>query len=109
VVRGDAMLLATLISNAVGNAVKFGTNVTVRARGEGTTAILEVADDGPGVPRGMRDAVFEPFVRGVGSSVPGSGLGLAVIASVARRHGGEARFRDVPRGAMLEVTLPRLV
>lgn len=109
VVRGDAALLGTLLSNALSNALKFGSTSRVAVREDGRDVVLVIDDEGPGVPPEERDRVFEPFVRasaGAGANVAGHGLGLALIAHVARRHGGSARFvGDLP-GAHLEVRLP---
>jgi signal transduction histidine kinase len=72
--------------------------------------VLQVDDDGPGVSPDQRTRVFEPFVRApiaVERQISGHGLGLALIAHVARRHGGIARFIDGDPGAHLEIRLPR--
>jgi signal transduction histidine kinase len=110
VVRGDSALLGLLFTNGLGNALKFGKRVRVRAFEDADDVVLCVDDDGPGVPAEQRELAFEPFVR-LGTNrkpaVPGHGLGLALIAHVARRHGGQARFVDGPPGAHLEIRLPR--
>jgi signal transduction histidine kinase len=72
--------------------------------------VLVVDDDGPGVAPDQRTRVFEPFVRApqaVERQISGHGLGLALIAHVARRHGGGARFIDGEPGAHLEIRLPK--
>ncbi len=109
VVRGDSTLLGLLLSNGLGNALKFGAQVTVSACEDAGEAVLRVDDDGPGVPAEQRALAFEPFVRlgGQQRAVAGHGLGLALIAHVARRHGGVARFVDGAPGAHLEIRLPR--
>ncbi|HEU4582113.1 MAG TPA: HAMP domain-containing sensor histidine kinase [Polyangiaceae bacterium] len=110
VVRGDSALLGLLFTNGLGNALKFGQHVWVCAFQDADEVVWRVDDDGPGVPGGQRELVFEPFVRlatNCKPAVPGHGLGLALIAHVARRHGGLARFVDGPRGAHLEIRLPR--
>jgi signal transduction histidine kinase len=56
-----------------------------------------VDDTGPGIPKEHREAVFAPFHR-VPGSLPGAGLGLAIVQEVARRHGGRAYVSEVPRG-----------
>jgi signal transduction histidine kinase len=106
VVYGDVMLLGTLISNAL----EFGSLVRVAVLEADNEAVLLISDDGPGVPVGDRQRVFEPFVRvrsAAARRVPGHGLGLALIAHVARWHGGSAKFIDGSPGAHLEVRLPR--
>jgi len=110
VVRGDTALLATLVSNALSNALKFAHNVSVSASEDAAEVVLCVDDDGPGVSVEERRFVFEPFVRSPLAQkrqIPGHGLGLALIAHVARRHGGSARFLDRSPGAHLEIRLPR--
>jgi signal transduction histidine kinase len=105
-VRGDATLLRAMIGNALDNALKFSWGpVSCVARADGSDVLIEVSDEGPGVPPADRARVFEPFVRGTRSR-PGHGIGLALIDRVARSHGGRARFGDADVGARLEVRLP---
>lgn len=111
-VRGDALLLRAMTENAVGNALKFAPEgeVTVRAEADGVAVALSVSDEGPGIPSGDRERVFDAFYRSASAradGVPGHGVGLALVARIARAHGGEAAFEDVPRGARLVVRLPR--
>ncbi|MFT3711670.1 MAG: HAMP domain-containing sensor histidine kinase [Archangium sp.] len=106
-VRGDATLLQAMVSNAVSNALKFGTTATVELLpARDGSATVRVDDAGPGVPPEAREKAFEPFYRlGEARRISGHGLGLALIAHIARRHGGSARFVDAPRGARLELTV----
>lgn len=93
-VRGDRLLLRRLVRNLVENAQRYGGDspVSVTVRPEGARAILEVSDRGPGIPPAERERVFEPFYRlpATAESGRGSGLGLALVRQIARRHGGEA-------------------
>ena len=90
-VRGEPRLLRQLIRNLLENARRHGRPpVEVRVVREAGEALLRVADAGPGVPAGERERVFEPFYRRSSSS-EGSGLGLALVRQIARRHGGDAR------------------
>jgi signal transduction histidine kinase len=111
VVRGDEALLGMLFSNALSNALKFGRRVEVSTFESEDDVVLVIDDDGPGVSPDQRIRVFEPFVRAplaVERHISGHGLGLALIAHVARRHGGSARFIDGEEpGAHLEIRLPR--
>lgn len=110
-VRGEHALLVALLTNAIGNALKFSTDtVDVAARSVGAEAWLEVRDRGPGIPAGERQRVFEPFYRSRdarASDVVGSGVGLALIAHVATAHGGRAELLDTDRGVHLRVRMPR--
>lgn len=111
IVRGDPTLLRAALANAVENALKFSSDtVEIRVGGSAAEVWMEVEDRGPGVSAAEREAVFAPFYRAPAAKrdgVPGSGIGLALIAHVAQTHGGRAEFVDVPRGACLRVTLPR--
>jgi signal transduction histidine kinase len=83
--------------------------VTVSVRREGENAVLEVSDRGPGVPRDMRERVFERFARGAGDIAPtgGSGLGLAIVRAVTASHDGSVELGDAEGGgARFVVTLP---
>lgn len=81
--------------------------------GRGGDAVLEIADEGPGIPAGDRARVFERFYRADPSRScdrdrDGSGLGLSIVAAVAEAHGGRASAAEAPGGgAAFTVTLPR--
>lgn len=110
-VRGDPALLRAVVLNAVENALKFapGGAVTVTVRASPRGVLVRVRDEGAGVPPDLRDEAFAPFHRSAAAragGLPGHGVGLALIAHIARAHGGAARFVDVERGATLEVSLP---
>jgi two-component system OmpR family sensor kinase len=111
-VTGIADDLHRLAGNLIENALfhtPAGTPVTVSVRREGESAVLEVADRGPGVPHDMRERVFERFARGGGDAIPsgGSGLGLAIVRAVSSSHGGNVELLDAEGGgARFVVTLP---
>ena len=67
--------------------------------------MIDVQDDGPGIPADQRESVFEPFVR-LNEGASGAGLGLASARSIARAHGGEVVIAESDKGALLRVTLP---
>jgi signal transduction histidine kinase len=110
-VRGDAALLASMLENALGNALKFTDDtIDLRITSHGAQAWIEVIDRGPGVPSDERRLVFALFYRTVSARAQGAvghGLGLALIARVAQAHGGQAEFIEAPRGAHLRVQIPR--
>jgi two-component system, OmpR family, sensor kinase len=111
-VLGVADDLHRLAGNLVENALIHtapGTPVTVSVRREGDSAVLEVADRGPGVPIPLRERVFERFARGDADANRGggSGLGLAIVKAVTDAHGGSVELLDAPGGgARFVVTLP---
>jgi two-component system OmpR family sensor kinase len=112
-VNGNEEGLRILASNLLDNAIRYtpaGGHVVVRARRDGTDAILEVADDGPGIPPEERERVFDRFYRGSGVEVPGSGLGLAIARQVADLHGGRMAIGAGldGRGAAVRLQLPAL-
>ena len=93
-VAGDAMLLRRLVRNLLENACRYGGSgpIDVSVASEAGQAVLEVVDRGPGVPETERERIFEPFYRlpQTRETGRGSGLGLALVRQIARRHGGDA-------------------
>ncbi len=86
---GNALLLRELLANLIDNALAYtqpGGTVTVRTRVAEDKALLEVEDNGPGIPIQDRERVFERFFRVAGASGQGSGLGLSIVAEIAARH-----------------------
>ncbi len=108
---GVGQLLEQLVDNLVGNAVKYcpeGSKVTVEVRAVGNTTVLEVADNGPGIPKDAIDHIFERFYRGPDISVPGTGLGLALVKEVAVFHGADVTVTsEMGRGSSFAVVFPR--
>ncbi|WP_179956717.1 sensor histidine kinase [Amycolatopsis anabasis] len=108
-VRGEPVLLDRLLNNLIDNAVKYNDRGTVWVR-VGGEAALEVSNTGPEVPADAVPSLLEPFVRlpreRVGAD-QGAGLGLSIVASIARAHGGSVVVR--PRaggGLVVTITLP---
>lgn len=92
---------ASLIDNLVDNAVKYSPNkstVTVSIEEDADKVILTVSDEGPGIPRALRNKVFERFYRIPGQDQEGSGLGLAIAESAATRNHANLRLEDGPHG-----------
>jgi signal transduction histidine kinase len=104
--RGNPDELHRMVLNLLENATRHtpeGTNVRIVVGNENGSVRLEVSDDGPGVPEGAEEQVFERFVRGSGPadlvhSREGAGLGLAIVRAVARSHGGDAQLHPVATG-----------
>jgi two-component system OmpR family sensor kinase len=91
-VRGDRMHAHALIRNAIDNAVRYtpaGGWVDVMLVVENGDAVVAVEDTGPGIPIDLRERVFEPFYRILGSQQSGNGLGLAIVRSAAQALGGD--------------------
>ncbi len=113
VVNGDEPRLRQVAVNLLSNArvhTPSGTPVHVRVRASQGTAVLEVADEGPGLAAEESERVFERFYRADPSrsrASGGSGLGLSIVAAIAEAHGGTATVESTPgRGATFRVELP---
>jgi two-component system OmpR family sensor kinase len=111
IVEGWRDDLHRLALNLIENALRHtppGTAVLATARREGDAIVVVVEDEGPGLPPGIRERVFERFVRGAGDGGRGSGLGLAIVEAVATAHGGEVSYErgDGGGGAKFVVRLP---
>ncbi len=112
---GNPDELHRMTLNLLDNAVRHtpaGSTISLRTRPEGRHAVLEVSDDGPGVPPALRAQVFDRFVRGDGPADTavggGSGLGLAIVKAVATSHGGTAEATESPGGgALFRVRIPQ--
>ncbi|PSQ94264.1 MAG: hypothetical protein BRD57_00730 [Proteobacteria bacterium SW_6_67_9] len=93
-------LVQSALSNLIGNAVHFsptGGTLHLRGFGRGDRVVIEVADDGPGIPADDRPHVFEPFAQGrhAGTaSTRGTGIGLSVVRDCARAHDGYVEIVD---------------
>src|SRR4029077_674641 len=88
-----------------------GSGIELRLRAEAGEAVVEVGDDGPGIPAAKRAPIFDRFVRGEGPADtavgPGSGLGLAIVRAVAASHGGTVEVSEsAAGGAQFRVRLP---
>ena len=112
--NGNPDELHRMVRNLLENAVRHTpekTTVELTARRDGNEALLEVIDDGPGIPSGIEQQVFDRFVRGDGPADTvgggGSGLGLAIVRAVAEAHGGSVDAgKSTYGGARISVRLP---
>jgi signal transduction histidine kinase len=115
IVYVDSERIQQAIVNLVSNAIRYGGGrVDVVARADDGAFVLEVHDDGSGVPTKYEYTIWEQFERGahrLDAIRPGSGIGLAIVEAVARAHGGTARYSRSNRlgGACFTVTLPRRI
>ena len=118
-VHGNRELVSQALANLVDNAIKYGapdgervngagSEIVIKAMGEGDRILLAVADSGRGIPAPDRGRAVERFVRLEQSrSQPGSGLGLSLASAVARLHGGELKLEDNDPGLKTVISLPR--
>lgn len=107
--NADPDLLAVAIDNVLANALKFGDGpVEVRVREDDGWAVVEVADAGRGIPADDADAVFDELARARNArDVGGSGIGLSLVRTVLRRHGGEVELRSREgEGTVVTLRLP---
>ncbi len=97
----DRTFLERILHNLLGNAVKHTPKagvITVRTWRANDGTVLAVEDRGTGVPDEVKELIFEPFRRAADIHVPGSGIGLSLVASFARSHEGRAWVEDRPSG-----------
>ncbi|KWF38377.1 histidine kinase [Burkholderia diffusa] len=108
---GNMDTLRVLLNNLVDNAIRYagdGARVDVSARLDGATPVLEVADDGPGIPEAERTDVWERFYRGEGAQAAtssGSGLGLSIVKRIAEQHRASVALATTRGGRGLTVTV----
>jgi two-component system, OmpR family, sensor histidine kinase TctE len=111
--EGNRTLLQEMVRNLVDNALHYsGTGGIVTARvlfdRFSGVQILQVEDNGPGIPESERELVLQPFYRALGTNVDGSGLGLAIVHEIAQQHGATVHMEDartdrLPRGLRVSV------
>jgi signal transduction histidine kinase len=109
-VTGDRLQLARLLTNLMDNAERHAARaVTVSVRRQGDEAVLEVSDDGPGIPPDQREVVFQRFTRldaARNKDTGGTGLGLAIAREIAEQHGGTLTLEDSEQGARFVARIP---
>ncbi|MET9671519.1 HAMP domain-containing sensor histidine kinase [Streptomyces sp. NPDC006482] len=111
-VRADGARLQQVLVNLLANARTHtppGTKITARVRTEGPSVLVDVEDDGPGVPPELLPSVFERFARGDASRsrhAGSTGLGLAIVRAVAVAHGGDVTVTSAPGRTVFTVRLP---
>jgi two-component system sensor histidine kinase TctE len=117
VIEGNPTLLKELVRNLVDNALNYTPShperpgvITARILADpfGRIVVLQVEDNGPGIPESERDLVFEPFYRVLGNEADGSGLGLPIVLEIARQHFATVRLEDAHPGRQPPGTLVSL-
>ena len=119
--RFDARLLGQAVANVIKNATEaiaavpprpgYKGKITVTGRNDGNSIIVEVVDNGIGLPRENRQRLLEPYVT---TRDKGTGLGLAIVTKIIEEHGGRVELLDAPavatggQGAMIRISLPRV-
>lgn len=102
-IHGDMILLRRLFTNLIDNAVKYGDAAHITVRSEGAMAVVDVADNGPGMSQDHMARAFEPFFRGEPSRnrrTGGVGLGLSIVQSAAQAHGGHVTLATQAKGGL---------
>jgi signal transduction histidine kinase len=120
-IRGDKFLLDIAISNLIGNSIKYGVdggNVEVTINSDSKNLIIEVCDDGVGIPEDEQPKIFKDFYRAMNVKKivsEGSGLGLSVVKRIVERHGGKVEVQSPSRmanrdhpGTCLRIEIPFL-
>ena len=111
-IEADAFLLREMLGNLLDNAIRYtqtGGRVTVRVAQAEDHVLLEVEDNGPGIPAAEHEQVFERFHRVLGTGAEGCGLGLAIVREIAQVHNAETRLTAGPHdaGTRVSVAFPR--
>ena len=108
-------MLAVMVRNLIDNAIRHipkGGRIDIGVYREETRAILQIEDNGPGIPEADLAKIFEPFVRGRGVVEEGSGLGLSIVKRIVRRLDGSLSLENISgtaaSGLRVIVTLPAL-
>jgi two-component system OmpR family sensor kinase len=107
---GDPLALRRMVVNLVDNALKYGERARLKLRTSGGQCVLELDDDGPGIPEALQSRVFEPFFRTESSrnrDTGGIGLGLTTVRAIVLDHGGDIELRNRKEGGLrVVVSLP---
>ena len=112
VLRANPIRLRQVLDNVVGNAIKYsnaGGEIYISIHAEGNQVILQVTDQGPGIPPADQPHIFDKFYRGtnIGSDVEGSGLGLAIVKNIVENHQGRIWVEStLGKGSSFFIVLP---
>jgi len=109
-VKANPVDLNTVVRNLIDNAIRYsgrGSRVDVKISTHEERALIEVQDNGPGIPESERTKVFDPFYRLSGNTESGSGLGLSIVKNIISKLAGEASISGVPSGGTLvRISIP---
>jgi signal transduction histidine kinase len=109
-IEGDPRLITQLLVNLIDNAIRHtpaGTRIALHSRLDSGRPVLGVADTGPGIPVAEMTNVLKPFYRlETSRTAEGSGLGLNLVAAIAKQHRAELRLLSLSPGLMVEVIFP---
>jgi two-component system NtrC family sensor kinase len=112
-ILGNIARLHQMISNLIDNSIKYTQEkgqITIRARTEGDQIILQVSDNGPGIPPADQPFIFDKFFRGSNinyDGIPGTGLGLAIVRSIVENHQGRIWAESaLGKGSTFTIVLP---
>jgi len=111
-VRGDRLLIETVLTNLIENALKYAghdANITVYGKRKGTSTSFGIKDNGPGVYSADQEKIFSKFYRSGNEDTrtqKGSGLGLYIVRELVRLHGGKISYKDnTPTGANFQIEI----
>lgn len=110
VVRLDVDALEQMLGNLINNAEKYaasGKHLRIRSRHQNEVTIIDVSDAGPGIPASFAKQIFKPFERASDHihAATGTGIGLTITRSLARKHGGDLELVDAAIGATFRLTI----
>lgn len=107
-VQGDRESLQIMLNNLLDNAIRYSpkdSRIDIGIKGRNDCIILNVCDNGPGIPYAERGRVFDRFYRISGTSEMGTGLGLAIVKTIVERHGATIELTECSNGPGLEVNI----
>ena len=112
-IRGNATSLAILMRNLIDNAIRYTPEegmVSINITDQDDQVLLDVIDNGPGIPDDLKERVFERFYRVIGNKAPGSGLGLGIVQQIAKLHNAKITLLDrddKQSGLVFRVAFPK--
>lgn len=107
-IAGNATAISILIRNLVDNAIRYchdGGEVHIRVYQDQNEIVLEIRDNGPGIPEELRSRVFERFFRVLGNKSPGSGLGLGIVRQICNLHNAKIELKSPKLGTGLIIVV----